>query len=143
MRNSPLICSVFPLAQYALYGPCMKCCGPYHLYKGPCSLYRGPYSLYRGLCSIYHGPCFVIWAKICSEKFTYASFRPELCPKLLFGILIKKMPRKTKKSRIRETPTLSTDADRRTDTNWKRLRDLCKTITRFRMGSGGYNPDKI
>ena len=29
-----------------------------------------------------------------------------------------------KKSRIRETPTLSTDADRRTDTNLKRLRDL-------------------
>ena len=31
-----------------------------------------------------------------------------------------------KKSRIRETPTLSTDADRRTDTNLKRLRDLSK-----------------
>ena len=29
-----------------------------------------------------------------------------------------------KKSRIRETPTLSTDADNRTDTNLKRLRDL-------------------
>ena len=29
-----------------------------------------------------------------------------------------------KKSRIRETPTLSTDADSRTDTNLKRLRDL-------------------
>ena len=28
------------------------------------------------------------------------------------------------KSRIRETPTLSTDADSRTDTNLKRLRDL-------------------
>ena len=31
------------------------------------------------------------------------------------------------KSRIRETPTLSTDADSRTDTNLKRLRDLSKT----------------
>ena len=29
-----------------------------------------------------------------------------------------------KKSRIRETPTLSTDADSRTDTNLKRLSDL-------------------
>ena len=29
-----------------------------------------------------------------------------------------------KKSRIRETPTLSTDAVSRTDTNFKRLRDL-------------------
>ena len=29
-----------------------------------------------------------------------------------------------KKSHIRETPTLSTDADSRTDTNLKRLRDL-------------------
>ena len=27
------------------------------------------------------------------------------------------------KSRVRETPTLSTDADSRTDTNFKRLRD--------------------
>ena len=33
-----------------------------------------------------------------------------------------------KKSRIRETPTLSTDADSRTNTNWKRLRDLSKKI---------------
>ena len=31
-----------------------------------------------------------------------------------------------KKSRTRETPTLSTDADSRTDTNLKRLRDLSK-----------------
>ena len=31
---------------------------------------------------------------------------------------------KKKKSRIRETPTLSTDADSRTDTNLKRLHDL-------------------
>ena len=30
----------------------------------------------------------------------------------------------TKKSRIRETPTLSTNADSRTDTNLKKLRDL-------------------
>ena len=30
----------------------------------------------------------------------------------------------TQKSRVRETPTLSTDADSRTDTNLKRLRDL-------------------
>ena len=30
----------------------------------------------------------------------------------------------TKKSRIRETPTLSTNANSRTDTNLKRLRDL-------------------
>ena len=30
----------------------------------------------------------------------------------------------TKKSRIRETPTLSTDADSRTATNLNRLRDL-------------------
>ena len=30
----------------------------------------------------------------------------------------------TEKSRIRETPTLSTDADNRTDTNLKRLHDL-------------------
>ena len=29
-----------------------------------------------------------------------------------------------KKSHIRETPTFSTDADSRTDTNLKRLRDL-------------------
>ena len=35
-------------------------------------------------------------AKISSEKFTYDTFRPELCPKLLFGILIRKMQRKTK-----------------------------------------------
>ena len=33
---------------------------------------------------------------------------------------------KHKKSRIRETPTLSTDADSRTDTNLKRLRDSSK-----------------
>ena len=31
-----------------------------------------------------------------------------------------------KKSCIRETPTLPTNADSRTDTNWKRLRDLSK-----------------
>ena len=36
-----------------------------------------------------------------------------------------------KKSRIRETPTLSTDAGRRTDTNLKRLRDLSKK-TKFK-----------
>ena len=30
------------------------------------------------------------------------------------------------KSRIRETPTISTNADSRTDTNLKRLRDLCQ-----------------
>ena len=33
---------------------------------------------------------------------------------------------KKKKSRIRETPTLSTDADSRTITNLKRLRNLSK-----------------
>ena len=33
-------------------------------------------------------------------------------------------PKQKKKSRIRETPTLSTDAASRTDTNLKRLRDL-------------------
>ena len=38
-------------------------------------------------------------------------------------IFIKKK-RRRKKSRIRETPTLSTDAESRTDTNLKRLRDL-------------------
>ena len=32
----------------------------------------------------------------------------------------------TEKSRIRETPTLSTAADSKTDTNLKRLRDLSK-----------------
>ena len=36
-----------------------------------------------------------------------------------------------KKSRIRETPTLSTDADSRTDTNLKRSRDLSKYIYIF------------
>ena len=39
-----------------------------------------------------------------------------------------------KKSRIRETPTLSTDADSRTDTNLKRLRNLSltKKIKKFK-----------
>ena len=36
-----------------------------------------------------------------------------------------------KKSRIRETPTLLTDADSRTDTNLKRLRDLYVYILFF------------
>ena len=44
-----------------------------------------------------------------------------------------------KKSRIRETPTLSTDADSRTDTNLKRLRDLSlkknKKIKKFNHGT--------
>ena len=40
-----------------------------------------------------------------------------------------------KKSRIRETLNLSTDADHRTNAKITR--------TRFRMGSGGYNPEKI
>ena len=40
-----------------------------------------------------------------------------------------------KKSRIRETLNLSTDADNRTNAKITR--------TRFRMGSGGYNPEKI
>ena len=35
--------------------------------------------------------------------------------------------KKKKKSRIRETPTLSTDADSRTDTLLERLRDLPKS----------------
>ena len=43
-----------------------------------------------------------------------------LCVKII-GIIINI---RLKKSRIRETPTLSTDADSRTDTNLKRLRDL-------------------
>ena len=37
--------------------------------------------------------------------------------------LLEKILQEKKKSRIRETPTLSTDADSRTDTNLKRLRD--------------------
>ena len=36
-----------------------------------------------------------------------------------------------KKSRIRGTPTLSTDADSRTDTNLKRLRDLSNFFLSF------------
>ena len=43
-------------------------------------------------CSLYTA---LDQAKISSEKFTYATFRPELCPKLLLGIIIMKMPRKT------------------------------------------------
>ena len=35
-------------------------------------------------------------------------------------------PPPSKKSRIRETPTLSTDADSRTNSNLKRLRDVSK-----------------
>ena len=34
------------------------------------------------------------------------------------------LPKEKQKSRMWETPTLSTDADSRTDTNLKRLRDL-------------------
>ena len=41
--------------------------------------------------------------------------------------------RKEKKSRIRETPTLSTDADSRTDTNLKRLRDFFILIFFYRL----------
>ena len=39
-------------------------------------------------------------------------------------INVKRIHGRDEKSRIRETPTLSTDADSRTDTNLKRLRDL-------------------
>ena len=42
-----------------------------------------------------------------------------------------------KKSRIRETPTLSTDADFRTDTNLKSLRDLSKKNKLFQKNLGG------
>ena len=50
------------------------------------------------------------------------------------------------KSRIRETPSLSTDADSRTDTNLKRKRDLTKKMgmfgdlfkTKKRVGEGGW-----
>ena len=42
----------------------------------------------------------------------------------LVGALLQTSSDGLKKSRIRETPTLSTDADSRTDTNMKRLRDL-------------------
>ena len=45
-----------------------------------------------------------------------------------------KIPKK--KSRIRETPTLSTNADRRTDTNLKRLRDSSKKIKKFKKMTG-------
>ena len=38
------------------------------------------------------------------------------------------------KSRIRETPTLSTDADSRTDTNLKRLRDLSNGAELVKIG---------
>ena len=38
-----------------------------------------------------------------------------------------------KKSRIRETSNLSTDADRRTDTILERLRDLSKKIKKKRI----------
>ena len=44
-----------------------------------------------------------------------------------------------KKSRIRETPTLSTDADNRTDTNLKRLHDLSfffKSLKKKNLGGG-------
>ena len=40
-----------------------------------------------------------------------------------------------KKSRIRETSNLSTDADRRTDTILKRLRDFSKKL--FKKNGGG------
>ena len=41
------------------------------------------------------------------------------------------------KSRIRETPTLSTDADRRTYTNLKRLRDLSQKKNSGQKNLGG------
>ena len=49
----------------------------------------------------------------------------EYCFFLLFSV------KSTKKSRIRETPTLSTDADIRTDTNLKRSRDLSQLLFYF------------
>ena len=45
-------------------------------------------------------------AKISSEKLTYVLFRPELCTKLLFVILIRKIPRKTKKNYLPTSPSL-------------------------------------
>ena len=44
-----------------------------------------------------------------------------------------------KKSRIRETPTLSTDADSRTDTNLKRLREFFFLF----LGGGGVQPARF
>ena len=41
-------------------------------------------------------------------------------------VLSNKTSKEEEKSRIRETPTLSTDGDSRTDTNLKRLRDFKK-----------------
>ena len=44
-----------------------------------------------------------------------------------------------KKSRIRETPTLSTDADSGTNTNLKRKRDLSKKeLKKIKKGGGRY-----
>ena len=53
----------------------------------------------------------------CLKKWIFKTISPPSPPGLL-------LPGCFKKSCIRETPTLSTDADRRTDTNFKRLRDL-------------------
>ena len=49
--------------------------------------------------------------------------------------LLDKVGLQEKKSRIRETLNLSTDADYRTSAKI--------TLTRFRMESGGYNPEQI
>ena len=52
-----------------------------------------------------------------------------------------------KKSRIRDTLNLSTDADNRTNAKITRTRFRMGSggynRKRFRMGSGGYNPEKI
>ena len=47
-------------------------------------------------------------------------------PEFLVGSRLSRLP--TKKSRIRETPTLLTDADRKTDTNLKRLRYISSSF---------------
>ena len=55
---------------------------------------------------------------------TCSLFSTHFGPDLYYTLLTR--PISSQKSRIRETPTLSTDANRRTDTNLKRLRDLSK-----------------
>ena len=55
--------------------------------------------------------------------------RPVLqTPSWFINWLIDQVTHPLKKSRIRETPTLSTDADSRTDTNLKRLHDLSNFV---------------
>ena len=86
-----------------------------------------------------------IWSKVCNlclspiyspqQKSNLYSLSPKLNYVGAFFIVLYYNPHinlknykyskiQKKKSRIRETPTLSTDADSRTDTNLKRLRNL-------------------